>query len=156
MSRNRSKNNYTAKNKIEQQRYVSSVFMRKEYPTMPEETQGTLGEISDEEKIGNDTLGGRSNKKNRLILHLKNNISTYCVSFISSLILLLALFFFKDFDIKLVSINKDISFQNEKIEQSTKNIEKLSDNVSSFQADLKSLNDRFAMFIELFKKQDVK
>lgn len=156
MSKNRNKSSHTAKSRNEQYRYASNVFMREEYPTMPEESQGTLGEIGDEEKLVYNILENRSSKKNRFILHVKNNISNYCVGVVSSLILLLALFFFKDFDIKLVSINKDISFQNEKIEQTTKNIEKLSDNVTLFQADLKSLNDRFAMFIELFRKQENK
>jgi cell division protein FtsB len=156
MGKNRNKTSHVAKTKKEQNRYASIVLMRKEYPTMPEEAKGTLGDMSYDEKAYSDTLGNRSSKKNRLFLHLKNNISSYIVGLVSPLILVLALFFFKDFDIRLTNINNDITNQNDKIEQSAKNIEKLSDDVNSFKADLKSLNDRFGMFIDLFKKQDNK
>jgi peptidoglycan hydrolase CwlO-like protein len=79
----------------------------------------------------------------------------------------LALFFFVTFNVRLAEMNKDIAFQNKNLEESAKNIEKISDDVQSlqgkvlddlslFRGELKSLNDRFALFIDLFRQKENK
>jgi peptidoglycan hydrolase CwlO-like protein len=71
----------------------------------------------------------------------------------------LALFFFVTFNVKIAEINKDITYINGKLDENTRQIESISDdivllgnNILTFEGELKSLNDRFILFIELFRQ----
>jgi chromosome segregation ATPase len=94
--------------------------------------------------------------------NLKETWPTYLISIIGSL----TLFFFVIVNVRMAEINKDISFLNTRLDENTRKIEKISDelaalrenfaslreNMALFQSDLKSLDSRFALFIELFRQ----
>jgi hypothetical protein len=69
-----------------------------------------------------------------------------------SIIGIAAFSFFVTFNIKIAEINKDISFLYTGLDDTAQKIEKISDELSSFRSDLKSLDSKFALFIELFKQ----
>ena len=80
-------------------------------------------------------------------------------SYIMGLVGLLALFFFVTMNVRMAETSKDISYLYMKIDENTQKVEKVSDEVQTlreqvllYRGDLKSLDDRFAMFIELFRR----
>jgi hypothetical protein len=84
----------------------------------------------------------------RKMKNLKETWPTYLISIIGSL----TLFFFVIVNVRIAEINKDISFLNTRLDENTRKIEKISDELAAFQSDLKSLDSRFALFIELFRQ----
>jgi len=77
---------------------------------------------------------------------------------IIAIIGVLALFFFVTMNVKIAEINKDVSYQNNTTNENTRKIDKLSDDIITIREQILildgkfgSLNDRFAMFIEIFR-----
>jgi site-specific DNA-adenine methylase len=131
----------------------------KEEPTIQTHKGGTLDNFKE-----SDTDTGKSGRKyliNRFIIHIKETWPTYLTSIIG----MAAFFFFVTFNVKIAEINKDISYLYIRLDDNTRKIEKIADELSSFrenvskdiasfQSDLKSLDSKFDLFIELFRQGD--
>jgi len=72
---------------------------------------------------------------------------------------ILFLFFFVTMNVKIAVTSNEISHLKTQLDENTRKIEKVSDDVTTlreqillYRGDLKSLDDRFAMFIELFRR----
>jgi hypothetical protein len=158
MKRNRYTHNHVAKTKRERDEYVKFVRGSGEDHTVPYAGIGTLrddDEYSAPEVSGNSRTK-RKNRTNRFIIHLKECWPNYAMGGIGAL----ALFFFVTFNVKIAEINKDISYIYGKLDENTRRIEKVSDdivlvgnNILTLDGGLKSLNDRFTLLIELFRQQ---
>jgi len=147
-------NRHVAKTKIERENFLRSVMDSKDEPTRQENRSGTLD--SSDQDNGDLSKIKRRFFRSRFFLHIKD----YWPNYLMGTVGVLALFFFVTMNVRLAEINKDISFIYMKVDDNTRKIEKVSDDVSSlreqillYRGDLKSLDDRFAMFIELFKKE---
>jgi hypothetical protein len=150
------KNNHFIKSKNEQEHFIRDIMDKKEEPTKPEKGYGTL----DKDELDNiNEISPMSRKfiKTRLYIHFKE----YWYRYLFGLVGGLAIFYFLTLNVKLAEINKDISYQYLNTNENTRKIEKVSDDIILLReqmlilsGDFKSLNDRFAMFIELFKNKE--
>jgi len=143
------------RSKSERDNYLRNVKDRKDEPTRKENGNGTLDDIY---ASGDDNQSSVSRKflRSRFFLHIKE----YWPSYLMGTVGVLALFFFVSMNVRLAETSKDISYLYRELADNTQKIEKVSDDVTTlreqillYRGDLKSLDDRFAMFIELFRKQ---
>jgi hypothetical protein len=157
MKRNKIAPSHAAKTKYERDEYINFVQRSGEDHTIPHVEDGTLRDDNNEySEMSPKNIGPkRKNIQNRFLIHIKEYWPNYLMGGIGTA----ALFFFVTFNIKIAEINKDVSYIYEKLNENTRRIEKVSDDVfslkddlSTFGAELKSLNDRFHMFIELFSE----
>jgi hypothetical protein len=148
MKRNKATYIRSSKHRVEQNNTIQGILRKKEEPTIQTPGDGTLDSF-EEPYTGYDTgSGGRKHPKNRFIIHIIETWPTYLISIVG----VLALFFFVTYNIKIAEITKDISFLYIRLDDNTRKIEKISDELSSFRSDLKSLDSKFTLFIELFKQ----
>jgi hypothetical protein len=143
--------------KQEQFIYTNYIANKKDEPTKIKKADGTL-EAADPDNEGNNPIITRKYFLGRLIYYIKTNWQQ-CVF---AIICAMAVFFFFTMNVRLAvtgndisHLNKDISRLDSKIDENSKKTEKIADEVNLIRADLKSLNDRFAMFIELFRNNGV-
>jgi len=150
------KSKHTVKNKAERENFKRNIIDTAEESTKEETKYGT---IDGNEQDNDDNSRKKSRKffKNRLYIYIKEYWPQYLLGTVG----LLALFFFVTMNVRVAEINKDVSYLYIKTEENTRKIEKLSDDVISLReqmliinGNVKSLDDRFMMFIELFKKTD--
>jgi hypothetical protein len=158
MKRNKYTRSHLAKNKHERDEYIKFVRSSGEDHTVPYVGNGTLRDDDEYPDLEYSENGGpkRKNKANRFIIHIKEYWPNYLIGCIGPL----ALFFFVTFNIKIAEINKDITYINGKLNENTQQIERVSDdivllgnNILTLDGKIKSLNDRFTLFIELFRQQ---
>jgi hypothetical protein len=138
---------HRTKTKLERDRYISAVRTSIDETTLPDISDGTLRD--DDEYLPEEKgYAGpkQKNKTNRIIFHMKEHWPGYLISTVG----VLALFFFVTLNVKIAEIDRDIFYIRERISENTEKIEKVSDELSSIKADIKSLNDRFVLFIDLF------
>jgi hypothetical protein len=155
MKRTKSMYHHASKSRIERINVIQNILNKEEMPTIQTVGNGTLDNFEEQHMEANTGNRGRKDPKNRFIIHIKETWPTYLISIIG----LSAFFFFVTFNIKIAEINKDISFLNTRLDDNTRKIEKISDEMDSlkenmvlFQSGLKSLDNRFALFIELFRQ----
>jgi len=142
------------KSKSEQDHYLRAVIDRRDEPTKKENGLGTLDDI-DTDNDDSPSIRRRKFFRSRFYLHIRDNWINYLMGTIG----VLALFFFVNMNVKFAETSKDIFYLDKKLDENTRKIEKVSDDVTTLReqliiygGDLKSLDNRFAMFIELFKK----
>jgi hypothetical protein len=160
MKRNNIINSHIGKTKFERDEYIKSVLGKREEHTISYQNNGTLNDDDEYEypELEKERKEERKNKANRFILFFKE----YWPNCVISVVGAFAFFFFVTFNVKIAEMNKDVSFLYNKLDENTRKIEKVSEDVSllrsdvySLKSDLKSLNDRFGLFIELFRQGEV-
>jgi hypothetical protein len=142
---------HTPKSREERNDFIQIIREMNAEPTLPGgQEEGTLGGDRKPDTRYDTDRSTRKNGRNRFILHIKESWPNYLIGALS----VIGVYFFITSNVRLAEINKDISYQSEKLADNTQKIEKVAEDVSSFHADLKSLNDRFSLFIELFRQSD--
>jgi hypothetical protein len=148
---------HASKSRTERNTIIKDILDKKEEPTIQTTGNGTLDDFEEQAAEYDLKKQRRKYSKNRLIIHIRETWPNYVISVIG----ILGFFFFITLNIKMAEINKDISFLNYRLDDNTRKMEiiyneisslkeKVSENMQSFQSELKLLDGRFAMFIELF------
>jgi hypothetical protein len=152
MSKKRSdvKASHVGRSREDQKQYISAALASNAEPTVPDVT-GTESTLNDSETFDNKPEYNplsRRNKGNRFVLHIKESWPSYVIVAAIGLFS----FLFLNVNVKIAEINKDIARQAEKIDENGGIVQQLSNDFSRFSAELKSLNDRFDLFIRLMQK----
>jgi hypothetical protein len=140
------KRSHITKTRIERENFIRSVVDRKDESTRQEKGVGTL----DNDEPDNDDVpftNPRNFPPNRIYRHIRKNWLGYVIGGIFTMLLI----FIGTSHAQIEGTRTDIKYINEKVDGNTRKIEKVSDDLNSVQSGIKSLNDRFAMFIELFR-----
>jgi len=148
--------NHQTKTKAEREAFARSIRKAENIPTIP--TQNIGGEStligSDEPEI-NINKKPRKTNANRIVLHIKRN----WVSYLISIAVFVGMYFLITSRVELARVNSDLSYQSTEIHKTSEKVEKIYDDISSFKGEVKSLNDRFQLIIDLFsqpKKGEIK
>jgi hypothetical protein len=143
---------HNVKTRVEREKYARAVRASVEEDTLPYAGEGTLRDddkyLSDKDK---SYYGPKQkNKTNRIIFHAKEHWHDYLISFIG----VMALYFFVTFNVRTAEMSKDIFYIREQINDSTKKIERVSDEVWNIKSDIQSLTDRFMLLLNLSRQSD--
>ena len=141
------------RNANERKDFTSAVVKEKDEPLLPVSEDSTI--IQNKKDVDtDDKMSSRKFLSRRLRLFVKE----YWGQALMGLVGVLALFYFLTMNVSLAEINRDISFLNIKLDNNSRKIERVSDDVISVREQaliidgrLNSLNDRFALFIDLFR-----
>jgi hypothetical protein len=150
---------HRAKTKAERDAYINNLKNSQIDPTT------SIDDIGGESTL-EDSNGDKANKRpkktrkslsNRIKLHFKEHMVGYAVS----LLIFIGVYFLITSKVELAQVNKDLSYQSTEITKTSEKVDKISDDVSFFKSEIKSLNDRFQLFIDLcstqrFERQDAK
>jgi len=148
--------------KKEQEAFFKTVLNNKEFSTIPNKSDGTLDDNNEELEKEDAFVPMPKDKSyfNRFRLHVKDHWPAYAVSFIGFLILT----FLFNFNGKLSVIDTAIEYQKDNVSSSANKIENISNDVSLlrervlndfslFRGEIKSLSDRFDMFLEFYRRE---
>jgi hypothetical protein len=149
---------HVPKSKAEQEEFVWAIREVKESPTIPVLGVGK----STLESIGDDTDASsykkpRKSPANRILLRLKEN----WVSFLVPVVIAIAGYFLVTAKVEVAKLNKDFEYQYkdighqaENLNKAVEKIEELSRDITTIHSEVKSLNDRFQMFIDIFASRN--
>jgi cell division protein FtsB len=142
---------HVPKSRVEQEVFIQAIRDEKESPTIstPSVGEGTL-EMRGVDVSPVPVQKPRKSPLNRMSLYLKEKWPSYIITIVISII---GFFAFTARE-NITKLNKDIEFQSKNLDTATEKIEELSLEVTTVHSEVKSLNDRFQLFIDIFARRN--